>query len=100
MEDTTVAHPGVTSRQLSGAVERAAYTISEFCNAHRISRAHYYNLKKLGQGPDEARAGDRTVIITLEAAARWRRQGSSRLGRNGQTDCPSRRNAASDEIHR
>jgi hypothetical protein len=74
MEDTTVAHPEVTGRQISSAVERAAYTISEFCSAHRISRAHYYNLKKLGQGPDEARAGDRTVIITMEAAARWRRR--------------------------
>jgi hypothetical protein len=71
MEDTTVA---VTSRKISGAVERAAYTISEFCDAHRFSRAHYYNLKKLGQGPDEARAGDRTVIITIEAATRWRKQ--------------------------
>jgi hypothetical protein len=70
MEDATVARPEVTGRK----IERAAYTISEFCDAHRISRAHYYNLKKLGQGPDEARAGDRTVIITMEAAARWRRQ--------------------------
>jgi hypothetical protein len=69
-----MARPEVTGRKIFGAVERAAYTIPEFCDAHRISRAHYYNLKKLGQGPDEARAGDRTVIITLEAAARWRRQ--------------------------
>jgi hypothetical protein len=65
-----VGHP----RKIPSAVERAAYTINEFCDAHRISRAHYYNLKRLGQGPDEARAGDRTVIITMEAAARWRRQ--------------------------
>jgi len=68
------SRPEVTGRKISIAVERAAYTISEFCNAHRISRAHYYNLKKLGQGPDEARAGDRTVLITIEAAARWRKQ--------------------------
>jgi hypothetical protein len=68
-----VASPEVTGRRISGYLERAAYTISEFCYAHRISRAHYYNLKKLGQTPDEARAGDRTVIITFEAAARWRR---------------------------
>ena len=65
-----MAHPDT----ISGAVERAAYTISEFCDAHRISRAQYYNLRKLGQGPDEARAGDRIVLITNEAAARWRRQ--------------------------
>jgi hypothetical protein len=75
MEGTVVhSRPEVTGCKISIAVERAAYTISEFCNAHRISRAHYYNLKKLGQGPDEARASDRTVLITIEAAARWRRQ--------------------------
>jgi hypothetical protein len=72
MEDTGVARPEITGRKVF--VERAAYTISEFCDAHRISRAHYYVLKKLGQGPDEARASDRTVLITIEAAARWRRQ--------------------------
>jgi hypothetical protein len=69
-----MARPEVTGRKISGAVALAAYSISEFCQAHRISRSHYYNLKRLGLGPDEARAGDRTVIITMEAAARWRRQ--------------------------
>jgi hypothetical protein len=53
--------------------ERAAYTVAEFCEAHRISKGHYYNLRKLGQAPDEVRAGER-VLITIEAAARWRRQ--------------------------
>jgi hypothetical protein len=72
MEDT-VARLEATSRRISD-VARAAYSIGEFCHAHRISRSHYYNLKRLGQAPDEARAGDRTVIITMEAAARWRRQ--------------------------
>jgi hypothetical protein len=48
-----------------------AFSIQEFCDAHRISRAHYYNLRQRGQAPDEARVGDR-VIITMEAAARWR----------------------------
>jgi hypothetical protein len=51
-----------------------AFTILEFCDQHRISRAQYYKLQKLGQGPDEARASNRTVIITAEAAARWREQ--------------------------
>ena len=67
-----MAPPEVTGRKVF--VERAAYIISEFCQAHRISRAHYYVLKKLSQGPDEARAGGRTVLITVEAAARWRKQ--------------------------
>lgn len=42
-----MAFPEVTGRKVS--LERAAYTISDFCDAHRISRAQYYNLKKLGQ---------------------------------------------------
>ena len=54
-------------------LERAAYTIAEFCAAHRFSRSHYYNLKRRGLGPDETRLGDR-VLITVEAAIRWRRQ--------------------------
>ena len=64
----------VQSYKIAGAVERAAYTVSEFCYAHRISRAHYYNLKRRGQAPAEAHVGENRVIITLESAARWRRQ--------------------------
>jgi hypothetical protein len=70
---TPVARPESTGQKVFGAAERNAYTVREFCDSHRISRAHYYNIRKLGQGPDEARVGDR-VIITIEAAARWRRQ--------------------------
>ena len=73
MEDTTVARPEITGRKISDPVGRCAFSVGEFCEAHRISRAHFYNLRKLGLGPDEARAGDR-VIITVEAAARWRKQ--------------------------
>jgi hypothetical protein len=49
-----------------------AFTISEFCRAHRMSETHYYELKKNGQGPDEMVAGRRR-IISFEAAARWRK---------------------------
>jgi hypothetical protein len=48
-----------------------AFTIQEFCDAHRISRAQYYELKKLGLGPREARALDK-IIITRESATEWR----------------------------
>jgi len=54
-------------------MEPTAYKIDEFCGAHRISRAHYFNLKKAGLGPREMRAGAR-VIISAEAAADWRRE--------------------------
>jgi hypothetical protein len=73
MEDITVARPEITGRRISNPIGRCAFSVAEFCETHRISRAHYYNLRKLGLGPDEARAGDR-VIITVEAAARWRKQ--------------------------
>ena len=37
--------PGVTGKK--------AFSIDEFCAAHGISRATYYNLKKVGKGPTE-----------------------------------------------
>jgi hypothetical protein len=51
----------------------AAYSISEFCKSHRISESFYFKLKKQGRGPREMRVGDR-VLISLEAAADWRRE--------------------------
>jgi hypothetical protein len=65
-------HGDPKQARASPLLERAAYTIREFCDAHRISKSTYYNLRKQGLGPDEARVRDR-VIITMEAAARWRR---------------------------
>jgi hypothetical protein len=49
----------------------AAYSIHEFCFAHRISVDHYFKLERLGLGPDVMKAGTRT-LISVEAAARWR----------------------------
>jgi hypothetical protein len=54
-------------------MEPTAYTIDEFCRAHRFSRAQYFNIKKEGKGPREMRVGTR-VIISKEAAADWRRE--------------------------
>jgi hypothetical protein len=51
-----------------------AFTIQEFCSAFRLSRSQFYKLKARGEGPDMARAGDRTVFISAEAAQRWRKQ--------------------------
>jgi hypothetical protein len=50
-----------------------AYSIPEFCAAHRISESMYYKIRAAGQGPREARALSK-VIITKEAAADWRRE--------------------------
>ena len=48
-----------------------AYSILEFCNTHRFSRAHYYNMKARGLGPKETNAGGRKIITGAEAR-RWR----------------------------
>jgi predicted DNA-binding transcriptional regulator AlpA len=51
---------------------RLALSIPEFCEAHGISEAFYYKLKKQGKGPREMKVGART-LITFESAAEWRR---------------------------
>jgi hypothetical protein len=48
-----------------------AYTIKEFCRAHRLSISSYYELKKKGLTPREKRINTH-VMITAEAAAEWR----------------------------
>jgi hypothetical protein len=55
---------------------RCAFTIDEFCEAHRISRAQLYLLWGAGRGPRFMRNGKRR-IITVEAAANWRREGEA-----------------------
>lgn len=51
----------------------SALSVDEFCAAHRISRASYYNLRKEGRGPIEFKVGART-LISIEAATDWRRR--------------------------
>ncbi len=53
-------------------METEAYSIDEFCRAHGISRAHYFNIQKRGEGPRVMRVGSR-VLVSREAAADWRR---------------------------
>jgi hypothetical protein len=66
------------ARQTGGGREpgRAAYTVSEFCDAHRISRSKLYELWAAGVGPRFVRIGTKK-IITIEAAADWRREGEA-----------------------
>ena len=58
---------------LPSAVQPAAFTVPEFCAAHRISRALFYLLVREGTGPRLLKAGRRT-LITVDAAAEWRRR--------------------------
>jgi predicted DNA-binding transcriptional regulator AlpA len=53
-------------------VERRAFTLNGFCEAHGISRAMFYKLLKAGQAPRFAKVGSK-VLITTEAAAEWLR---------------------------
>ena len=62
------------SRKPQYPVERFAFTIPEFCEAHRISQSGYYKIRRLGRGPKEQRALDKLPIITYEAAAEWRKR--------------------------
>ncbi len=55
------------------APETAATTVDEFCQAHRISRASFYNYLKAGQGPAIMKVGGRT-LVSKEAADEWRRR--------------------------
>ena len=53
-------------------METKAYSIEEFCRTHGISRAHYFNISKRGEGPRTMHVGSR-VLVSEEAAADWRR---------------------------
>lgn len=50
-----------------------ATSIFEFCKAHGISRATFYNLRHRGQAPKTLVVGRRR-LVSADAAAAWRRQ--------------------------
>lgn len=56
-----------------GYVPQSAYTTTQFADAHHIGRTHLYALIKAGKGPRLMKLGRRT-LISVEAAADWRRQ--------------------------
>jgi hypothetical protein len=51
---------------------QCAFTITEFCEAHRISRSWLYGEWRAGRGPEVKHVGSKK-IITVEAAAEWRK---------------------------
>jgi hypothetical protein len=50
---------------------RCAFTIAEFCEAHRVSRSWLYQEWKAGRGPKVKQVGVKK-LITMESAAEWR----------------------------
>jgi hypothetical protein len=67
-----MARPEVAGRKSIIDEPLAAFTIAEFCKAHRISQSMYFKLRNQGLGPREMSVGSRK-IISIEAAAAWRR---------------------------
>lgn len=57
----------------------SAYSITQFCEAHNLSRSGFYNLLKIGHGPAIMKVGRRT-LISLEAATAWRRKMEIAIG--------------------
>lgn len=49
-----------------------SYTIDEWCAVEKISRSKFYELRRLGTGPDLMRVGSR-YRISHEAAIQWRK---------------------------
>jgi hypothetical protein len=58
----------------SSSLERAAYTIPEFCFRNNISRPTYHRLRAEGRGPVEMRLGLNAIRITAEAERDWQRR--------------------------
>jgi excisionase family DNA binding protein len=57
-------------------VRPAAYTVQEFCEAFRLSRATFYNLARRGEGPRLLRVG-RKVLVSTDAIADFIRGGEA-----------------------
>jgi hypothetical protein len=70
--------PEITGRR---PVERLAFSISEFCEAHGFSVDHYFRLQRQGLGPAVMKVGHRT-LISCESAAEWRRAREAAACRN------------------
>jgi hypothetical protein len=65
-----MTRPEVTGRKISIA-DADAFSIADFCKRHGLSIATFYKFK--GQMPVTFKIGAR-VLISKEAAAKWRRE--------------------------
>jgi hypothetical protein len=58
----------------SPALERASFTVQEFCARHNISRPTYHRLRAQGLGPKEMRPALNLIRITADADREWQRR--------------------------
>ena len=56
------------------SLQRAAYSIPEFCFRNNISRVTYHRLRAEGRGPVEMRIGINTIRITADAERAWQQR--------------------------
>jgi hypothetical protein len=63
---------------------QSAFSISDFCKSHDISRAYFYQLVASGLGPRLIKLGRRT-LVSAEAGADWRREMEERTAAQAQT---------------
>ena len=54
-------------------MDKLCFTVNEFCEAHRVSRARFYTMLSEGIGPRVMKVGGRT-LVSSEAAQDWRRR--------------------------
>jgi excisionase family DNA binding protein len=66
----------VTQKDLPA--ETQAFTVDEFAEAFRVSRATVYNMWRDGAGPARMRVRGR-VLISRTAAEKWRQQVEAQL---------------------
>jgi hypothetical protein len=62
-----------------------AYSIVEFCRAHRVSRAFFYVLLKRGDAPKVMTVGRRR-LVSDEAAKDWRQRMEGTASRGSKTE--------------
>ena len=71
-----------TASTTGGVAPKFALSIDEFCKTHGpICRASFYNMLRNGTVPKTMRVGSR-VLISIEAAAEWRREMEARAVEN------------------
>ena len=69
----TTDAPLAVAMAVAVLADRRAYTVREFCEAHRISRSALYGLWREGIGPRFISIGIKK-LISVEAAEAWRRE--------------------------